>query len=127
MNMPRFTGEASLYKTSQMYHGPRSQPAGDVGSIVVTQELSCNEKCLAAAALCAAGCGLNFFCQAGCLVGLALCENECPTGGGVGGGGGPGGPCHCPRGTKCCGGCTKVPGQGLICNGDCIGPGEECP
>jgi hypothetical protein len=47
--------------------------------------------------------------------------------GGGGGGGGTGGPCGCPRGTKCCGGCTKVPGQGLVCNDACVGPKEQCP
>jgi hypothetical protein len=49
------------------------------------------------------------------------------TGGGGGGGGGPKkGPCGCPLGTKCCGGCTKIPGQGLVCNGDCVAPNESC-
>ena len=42
MNMPRFTAEASLYKTSQSYRGSRSRPAGDAGSTVVTQQLDCS-------------------------------------------------------------------------------------
>jgi hypothetical protein len=123
MNMPRFTGEASLYKTSQMYRGARGQPAGDAGSTVITQELSCREKCGVEEVECAIGCGLNFGCQVLCGVKAILCLNDCPTGGGVGGTPNP----PCPPGLRCCGGFTKVPGQGLVCNGDCIGPGEECP
>jgi hypothetical protein len=49
------------------------------------------------------------------------------TGGGGGGGGGtPGRSCGCPSGTRCCGPCVKVPGQGLACEGGCLEPGESC-
>lgn len=55
-------------------------------------------------------------------------------GGGSGGGGGgpPGGgyparDCGCPVGTRCCGGCHLVPGQGRVCDDGCVRPGEECP
>jgi hypothetical protein len=128
MNIPRFTGEAALYKTSQMYRGPRSQPSGYAGSTVVPQQLSCTEKCGAELALCVAGCGfLDFFCDAGCLIAGVICQSDCGGGGGGVGGGGTHGPCGCPVGTKCCGGCTKIPGQGLVCNGDCVAKNEPCP
>ena len=122
MNMPRFTGEASLYTTTQSYRGSRNRPSGNAGSTVVTPQLSCREKCGAELAVCALGCGLNAICDAGCLYTFTRCVDNCPTGGPVGGPNPP-----CPPGLRCCGGFTKVPGQGLVCNGDCIGPGEECP
>jgi hypothetical protein len=121
MNMPRFTGEASLYKTTQSYRGFRNRPAGDAGSTVVTPQLTCREKCGATLAACVLGCGAaNVFCSAVCLATFTVCVDNCPTGGGVGGSR----PC-CPRGTRCSGECTKVPGRGLLCEGECIGPGEE--
>ncbi len=111
--------------------------------------------CVAAVGACTAGCivastGLGFaVCLGLCLgaagsIGCVSCaglssEDEVTatqaalsmSGGGGGssssGGGRPSGHCDCPRGTRCCGGCTKVPGQGLVCNDICVGPGEQCP
>jgi hypothetical protein len=118
MNMPGFTGEASFYKTTQFYRGTGSRPPGAAGPTVVAQ-LGCRDSCYAALGICAAGCGLNAFCEAGCLAGFALCVDACPPPGGVGGS-----RRCCPSGTVCDGGCVKVPGQGLVCEGECIGPGR---
>lgn len=45
MNTPGFAAEASLYKTRQSYHGPRSRPAGDAGSTIVAQQGACLTAC----------------------------------------------------------------------------------
>ena len=129
MAIPGYAAEASLYKTTWLYRGYSGISRGDAGSSVVAQQLTCEQNCEAAAAICVAACfPFNPLCLAACFAGLVVCQAACPPfPGGVGGGGGTGGPCRCPRGTRCCGGCTKVPGQGLVCNGDCIEPGEECP
>jgi hypothetical protein len=124
MNMPRFTAEVSLYKTSQMYRGPRSQPAGDAGSNVVTQQLDCGTQCAITWQLCNIGCAVAGgpflpFCLAACGVRFALCLDDCPSGGGGGGGGGGG---CCPRGRRCCGSCES--GK---CDDVCVGPGQSCP
>src|ERR1700751_4441228 len=97
MTMPGFIGEASFYKTTRFYRGTGSRPSGDAGSTVVTPQLGREGTCYAGAAICALGCGLNVFCQAGCEAGLALCLNACPSSGGVGGPNPP-----CPPGTRCC-------------------------
>jgi hypothetical protein len=127
MNMPRFTGEASLYKTTQSYRGSRNRTSGDAGSTVVTPQLSCSETCYRDYAICLLGCaaGGPVACAA-CFAKFGYCQVACPPFPGGVGGAPTGGPCGCPRGTYCCGGCSKQPGFPLSCDGDCIGLGEEC-
>jgi hypothetical protein len=121
-SMPGFTGGASFYKTTHTYCGSRRPTSGDAGSTVVVPQLSCENNCYAAAALCTAGCGfLDVFCDAGCAAALVLCLNACPSSGG-----GAGRPPCCPRGKKCCGGCIKKPGGVVFCDGECIGLHEKC-
>src|SRR5262245_45478229 len=128
MNVPGFTSEASLYKTSQSYRGPRSRPAGDAASsTVVTLQLDCSDKCALTWQLCNLGCAfasswLLPFCLAGCGVRFGICLDDCPDGGGGGGGQ----PSCCPPGKSCkCGG-TCVPGMGCV-DGVCLGPKQVCP
>ena len=122
MNMLGFTGEASLYKTTQSYRGTRRRPAGGAGSTVVTQQLDCDNKCAIKWQLCNIGCAAGSgpfvpFCLAGCGYSFYSCLDDCPSGGG---GGGP--PGCCPRGRRCCGSCAS--GR---CDDACIGPGQSCP
>ena len=117
---------------------------GVCGTFIAGGVVVCTASCLASPALGGIPCwvcwtgflgGTFGFCR-DCIPGwmralLDLAEGGGGSGGGGTGGGGGGGPtrgpCGCPKGTKCCGGCTKIPGQGLVCNDICIGPGEQCP
>jgi hypothetical protein len=128
MNIPGFDAEKSLYKTAQLYRGCFSGVSGINTRASLVPQLSCSDECLGIFAACNLAClvsGGAFvpFCLAGCYLRFDDCSSGCSSGGG--GVGGTPHPC-CPRGTRCCGGCTKVPGQGLFCEGECIGPNEEC-
>ena len=134
VNMPGSSPQRrSLYKTSAHY---RLLGALVRGSGVVPQQSDCEIACGVADAACLIACIASgpFYplCASACTAATVICLGQCQGGGGSGGGGGgggggTGGPCGCPRGTRCCGGCTKVPGQGLVCNDACIRPGEQCP
>lgn len=139
MNMPGFTAEASLYRNHTRYTSTNLVGESSYNNTVVTLQscsgfkvLVCNPL-IYACVLCFAIPNLPgaLACFAGCLGGwFGYCRDcldpiDVPDGGGGGGGGG--GPCGCPRGTRCCGGCTKVPGQGLVCDDACVGPDEQCP
>ena len=157
LNMPGFTAETSLYKTDNHYVQTAYGGVLTDGSTTVVPQGDCPwwkfAGCIVAVGGCTAGCvisGPTFpVCLGLCLgaagaIGCIACaglnaQDEMTAtqaalgggggdgGGGGGGGGSSGGPCGCPRGTRCCGGCTKVPGQGLVCNDVCIKPGEVCP
>jgi hypothetical protein len=136
MNMPGFMAEASLYKNSARYRNTNYVGRSSNGSAAVIPQTCSASKVIFCNPLINAcfGCfAIPYLpgalaCFAGCLGGaFAYCWDcidliDLPDNGGVGG---TPHPC-CPPGTRCCGGCTKVPGQGLICEGDCIAPGEEC-
>ncbi len=152
MKMPGFSAEASLYRTTNHYgFAAGGSFLSDGSTTVIPQDcgfikwLSCGVLIGTGVIVCGGACasGIAVAC-AGCIATvfggtLAIDCYDClpewirdvieggGSGGGGGGGGGTGGPCGCPRGTRCCGGCTKVPGQGLVCNDECIGPGEVCP
>ena len=127
MNMPRFTAEASLYKTTQSYRGSRNRTSGDAGSTVVTPQFDiCRAKCFLKFGLCPGDPVACVhprppppFCEYACYLELDFCIDACPSGGGVGGSR----PC-CPPGTVCDGMCIKEPGHGLVCEGECIRPGR---
>lgn len=153
MNMPRFTAEASLYQTNNHYRSTAGRSFLSDGNTTVTPQdcgwlkggacgivigggvTVCTASCLASPALGGLPCwvcwtgflGLSYgFCR-DCIPGWMRHLLDLVEGGGGGGGGG-GGPCGCPRGTtKCCGTCTIIPGRGRFCDGDCIGPGQQCP
>ena len=149
MNMPGFTAETSLYRTNNHYRFVAGTFLSDESTTVAPQ--GCGLPDLLACLGLIGGCIPIVYeaCESdpgSCATAWALCLGasyamckDCITsivegGGGEGGGGGPGGggvggtpnP-PCPPGTRCCGRIIKVPGQGLICEGDCIGPREECP
>lgn len=127
MNMPGFDAEMSLYKTEKLYRGCFSGVSSINTRASLVPQLTCSEKCLIKFSACNLACVLGGgplvpVCFAGCYSSFNDCSSGCSSGGGVGG---TPHPC-CPPGTRCCGGCTKVPGQGLVCEGDCVGAGEEC-
>jgi hypothetical protein len=133
MNIPGFTSEASLYKSTSVYRGHSGGTRLDTASNVVAAASDCEIACGVADLACLTGCSIflgpicAFLCQVGTVACLEACQGGGGSGGGGGGGGGgTGGPCGCPQGTKCCGGCTKVSGH-LVCNDECIKKGEVCP
>jgi hypothetical protein len=134
MRTPGFTGEASVYKTNNLYRLAAGGSFPTDGSTKVVpqecrlfEEVVCGgfiaEGVVLCGGLCAAGPEACLACWAGVLGGAYdLCKDCIPAGGG--GGGGPA-PC-CPVGTTCrCGG-KCVPGQGCV-DGVCLRPNQECP
>jgi hypothetical protein len=113
------------------------------GTVIAGAAVICTASCLAGAAAGPGGAFPCYLCLVGALGALyGFCRDCLPawildiinsvdggggSGGGAGGGGGPL-PC-CPSGRpRCCGTCRPRPGgTGLICDGQCIGPGESCP
>ena len=119
MDIPGFAAEASLYKTGRVYRG--YSRGGDTAPSVVAA-LSCDNACHLDLATCIALCGfLDFPCDALCGLHWVQCNNQCPSGGGVGGR-----QPACPKGTKCCGQFIKHPGGITECDGDCIPIGQKC-
>lgn len=122
MKVPGFTAEASLYKSTRLYHGYSGRTRLDTASDVVPAQSDCEIACGIADVVCLAACTfLGPFaplCWAGCTAATVVCLSECQ------GGGGP--PPCCPLGKSCrCGG-TCVPGKGCV-DGMCLGPNEVCP
>ncbi len=134
INIPGFTAETSLYKTSTHY---RLLGALIRGSGVVPQQSDCEIACGIADAACLTACIASgpFYplCASACTAATVLCLSQCQDGGGgsggggTGGGGGGGGQCGCPRNNKCCGSCVKEPGKPLFCDGDCVPRNLQCP
>ena len=141
MNIPGFVAGTSLYQTNNHYRVAAGGSFPSDGKTTVTPQ-GCGllelGTCLGQIGVCiplvGAACASDpFSCSAAWAICMgssyAVCkdciDNIIEGGEGGGGVGGTPHPC-CPPGTRCCGGCTKVPGQGLFCEGDCIGLGEEC-
>ena len=155
MNMPGFTAETSLYQTNNHYRFATGGSFLSNGNTTVIPQdcgigegFACGGFIHGGVGLCSYACFVegDLAQCAGCWV-LALgalyatCKDCIPaafrtlidlfessggvfTGGGGGGGVGGSRPC-CPRGHFCRGRCTKVPGMGLVCEGECVRPGEE--
>jgi hypothetical protein len=113
------------------------------GAVIAGGVVVCTASCLASPALGGIPCLVCWTGYLGALYGF--CRDCIPSwmralldlaedggnGGGGGGGGGPlppptKGPCNCPLGSRCCGPCVKVPGQGLICDGECVPRAMAC-
>src|SRR5437016_10432768 len=123
MNMPRFTAEVSVYKSTRLYRGysgrTRLGTASNVVAAASECEIACGVADAAALAICAAlgfplGIPCSIVAQAAAVACLASCQ-------GGGGGGGGGGGC-CPPGKRCCGSCAS--GK---CDDFCVGPHQSCP
>ncbi len=141
MNMPRFTAEASFYQTNNHYRLAAGNFLSNGDAAITPQGCGLFElaTCGFSIAICiplvAEACASDLgsctaawaLCMGGSYGVCEDCIDNIIKGGEGGGGGGVGGTSHpcCPPGTRCCGGCTKVPGQGLFCEGDCVGRGRR--
>jgi hypothetical protein len=112
------------------------------GTFIAGGTVVCTASCLASPALGGIPCwvcwtgflgGLYGFCR-DCIPGwmkalIDLAEGAPTAPPATGGGGLPPptkGPCGCPLGSRCCGKCIKIPGQGLQCDGDCVPKAMAC-
>jgi hypothetical protein len=148
MKVPGFVGESALYRTTRTYRGYGGTTVGDGSQSVVPAQLCgadcyiacaglqgglCSVPCAIAIATCAGGitaplCFITLgFCLVACggqvidcILGCPSCSSGPPPP--------PPPPTCCPPGRpRCCGSCRPRPdGTGTICDGTCIGRGEQC-